>query len=83
MLPRNSDQGFRYNGRNSVDPSAVSEGQMIDPSIQNHGALSNNSLPSTLASVTLENQNRVCKSLLVICSSLNFLLRIAILCGFL
>ncbi|XP_039690994.1 polyadenylate-binding protein 3 [Medicago truncatula] len=59
VLPRNSDQGFRYNGRNSVDPSAVSEGQMIDPSIQNHGALSNNSLPSTLASVTLENQNRM------------------------
>jgi len=66
-----------------VDPSAVSEGQMIDQSIQNHGALSNNSLASTLASTTRENQHRVCKNLLVTCSSLNFLSRVAILCGLL
>ncbi|KEH26028.1 polyadenylate-binding protein, putative [Medicago truncatula] len=33
MLPRNTDQGFTCNGRNGVDPSAVSEGQTINPSL--------------------------------------------------
>ncbi|CAL5185379.1 unnamed protein product [Lathyrus oleraceus] len=68
QLPnRNSNQGFRYNGRNGVDPVDPEglTGQLMDTSVvavaspinnPRHGGLSNNSLTSALASATPENQ---------------------------
>lgn len=49
---------------------------------RHYSLLSNNSLASTLASATQENQHRVCIYLLAICYPLSFLLRVAILCGY-
>ncbi|GAU26793.1 hypothetical protein TSUD_288980 [Trifolium subterraneum] len=69
LLPRNSNQRVRYNGRNGNDPSVVDPkglvGQMMVPPVvvapptdnQLHGALSNKSLSSTLASSPPEIQH--------------------------